>query len=221
MPQVVVYGAGGNGREIAETIIAARAAGADWDLLGFLDDALELEGTEVMGLPVLGPGEWLADHPKAQPVMGLGHPRDRRAAAEKTSNLGRAWATVIHPSAVISPSAKVGEGCVIFVGAILSNGCRLGRLVQVGFNSIVHHDTEVDDLVAIMAHVTLAGNMHVGEGTFLGIGTSTRQGTSIGEWTMVGAGASVVKDIPAYCVAVGVPARPTRYYYTPEEMPPI
>ena len=105
MPQVVVYGAGGNGREIAETIIAARAAGVDWKLLGFLDDAQESQGTKVMGLPVLGPGEWLADHPKAQPVMGLGHPCHRRTAAQKIEKLGRTWATVVDPRAVVFPSA--------------------------------------------------------------------------------------------------------------------
>lgn len=221
MPQIVIYGAGGNGREIADVVMAARAAGADWELLGFLDDAPELQDATVMGLPVLGPGEWVSGHAQVQVVMGLGHPRYRRAASERIENLGAAWATVVHPRAVVLPSAEVGEGCVIFAGAVLSNNCCLGRIVQVSFNSVVHHDTRVGDLACIMAQVALGGDVRIGQGAFLGIGVCTRQGVSVGEWSIIGAGAAIINDIPAYCVAAGAPARPLRSYNTPEEMPPF
>jgi len=221
MPQVVIYGAGGNGREVAETVLAAREAGADWEPLGFLDDASEKHGAQVLGLPILGAAEWIADHQQVQVVMGNGHPRHRQSAAERIENLGGTWATVVHPGAFVSPSASIGEGCVIFAGAVVSGNSHLGRLVQVNFNAVVHHDDQVGDLATLMGNVALGGNVRLGEGTFVGMGAQVRQGISIGEWTLVGCGASVVRDLPAYCVAAGVPARPMRSYSTREEMPAI
>jgi len=72
-----------------------------------------------------------------------------------------------------------------------------------------------------MANVVLGGNVDVGTGSFVGMGAQVRQGVSVGEWVLIGCGASVVRDVKPYCVAVGVPARPVRHYSTPEEMPGI
>jgi len=221
MPAVVIYGAGDNGREVGETLLAAQDNGGGWELVGFLDDGPDKQGARVLGLPVLGTAEWIADHRQVQVVMGIGHPRWRRSAAARVEALGGRWATVVHPCAVVSPSAMIGEGCVIFAGVVLSSNSRLGRLVQANFNAVIHHDTEVGDLAALMANVALGGNVRVGEGTFVGMGSQVRQGVSVGEWSLVGCGASVVRDLPAYCVATGVPARPVRSYSTPQEMPPI
>ena len=221
MPSVAVVGAGGMGREVAEMVLACAEAGSDWDLLGFLDDSPTSQGTFVMGFPVLGPGEWIADHPDVQLVLGIGHPRTRRRVTCRLTALGATWMTLVHPSVIVSRSARVGYGCVVFAGCVLSADCRLGDFTYLNYNTVVSHDAEVADHACIMAQVTLSGNVRVGEGAFVGVGVSTRQGVSIGEWSIVGAGASVVRDIPPLCVAAGVPAHPKRFYDSWDEMPPF
>ena len=221
MAQIVIYGAGGNGQEIADVIVAAREAGADWELLGYVDDAPDNQGHQGLGLPVVGTGDWLVAHPEVHVAMGVAHPRIRRIIAARVDAIGSRWATVVHPDAVVSPSSEMGEGCVVFAGAVLSCNSRLGRLVQVSFNAVVHHDTRVGDLSWLTANVVLAGHVDVGTGSFVGMGAHVRQGVSVGEWVLLGSGASVVRDVESYCVAVGVPARPIRHYSTPEEMPAI
>jgi len=219
MTQIAVYGAGGMGREVAETVLAAAQAGEDLTLLGFLDDGAGTEGKQVLGYPVLGPGEWLTEHPDVKVVLGVGHPWVRYRIVHKVLELGGEWASLVHPSAVVMPSATIGEGCVVFAGCVLSSNCRLGRFSYLNYNTVISHDAAVGDFACIMAQNALSGNVHVGEGSFMGVGISTRQGTSVGEWTIVGAGAAVVRDIPSFCVAVGVPARPIKHYEKPEEMP--
>lgn len=219
MPKIVVYGASGNGCEVAHTVLAAAAAGQDWELLGFVDDSPRLQGTQAMGLPVWGDGEWLSAHPEVQVALGIGHPRSRYQVAQRLSAQGATLATIIHPQALVVPSAQLGPGCVVFAGAVLSHNCRLGTAVQVSYGAVVHHDAQVGDFSCVMAHATLAGEVTVGTGCFVGIGVSTRQQVAIGDWVLVGVGAVVVKSLPAYCVAVGVPARPVRRYASPEEMP--
>jgi len=220
MTPVVVYGAGGMGREVAETILAVNG-GQDWSLMGFLDDDAGTHGTQVLGLPVLGPGEWILDNPGVKLALGIGHPHIRYKVVHKMRRLGGEWATVIHPAAVVSPSAEVGQGCVVFAGCTVSTNARLGAYSYLNYRAVVSHDAVVDDFACIMAQVGLSGNVNVGEGSFIGVGTATRQQVSIGEWSIVGAGASVVRDIPSYCVAVGVPAAPIRSYASREDMPPF
>ena len=207
------------GAEVAETILAAKGADADWDLLGFLDDAPSRIGQHVIGLPVLGSADWIAEHRDTQVAMGIGHPWTRYTAARRLDTIGVTWATVIGPDCTISPSATVNEGTVVFAGSVLSSRSSLGRLCYLNYRAIVSHDASVGDFACIMAQVTLSGDVKVGEGAFVGVGVSTRQGVSIGAWSLIGAGASVVCDIPPCCVAVGVPAKPIRHYENPEQMP--
>ena len=57
---LVIAGAGGFGRETAETVIAVNQHRATWDLIGHVDDDVELTGAEVGGLGVVGTLDWLA-----------------------------------------------------------------------------------------------------------------------------------------------------------------
>ena len=221
MPDVVVLGAGGMGAEVAETILTAKGAGADWDFLGFLDDAPSRIGQHVIGLPVLGSADWIAEHRDTQVALGIGHPWTRYTAVQRLDTLGVTWATVIGPDCTISPSATVNEGTVVFAGSSLSSRSSLGRLCYLNYHASISHDASVGDFACVMAQTAVSGDVKVGEGAFLGVGVSTRQGVSIGAWSLIGAGASVVRDIPPYCVAVGVPAKPIRFYDGPNQMPPF
>lgn len=201
--------------------MAACAAGADWRILGFLDDDPQRQGDEYLGLPVMGDSGWIGDHPEVRVVMGIGHPHPRRQAALRLSACGVRWATVVHPMAVVVPSATIGNGCVLFAGAVVSSDSKLGQLVQVSYHAVIHHDSSVGDYACVMGHAILGGSVSVGEGSFIGMSTSVRQGISIGAGTIVGCGSSVVEDLPSYCVAVGVPSRVIRQYTSSEEMPSI
>lgn len=219
MRDVVVYGAGGLGCEVAEAILAAAEDGARVRLLGFLDDGEELQGSEVLGYPVLGTGDWIRQHAGIGLVAGIGHPRVRSQVMRKGIELGGKWVTLVHPDARMSPSATVGEGAVILAGSVISARAVVSAFAHVYYLSTVSHDAVIGECACVMPRVALSGNVSVGQGAFIGVGAVTRQGVSIGDWSIVGAGAVVVKDIPSLCVAIGVPAAPVRHYGTADQMP--
>jgi sugar O-acyltransferase (sialic acid O-acetyltransferase NeuD family) len=219
MTDVVVYGAGGLGREVAEAVRATADDGGPLRLLGFLDDAAECQGAEVMGLPVLGCAEWISQHADVALVAAIGHPRARYRVIQKSIALGGRWETVIHPAARLSSSAQVGEGAVVLSDAIISAGATVGAFAHVYYLTTVAHDARIGTYACLMPQVAISGTVDVGEGAFIGAGTVTRQGVTIGDWSVVGAGAVVVQAIPPLCVAVGVPASPIRHYASSDEMP--
>jgi len=137
-------------------------------------------------------------------VMAVGRNGER---AELVSMLAARFAQAVHPSALIAPSARIGEGAVVLHGAIVQPNARVGRHVLVNTAASVDHDCVVGDFAHVSPHATLCGHVEVGEGTHIGAGAVVIPKVRIGRWCRIGAGAVVVADVPDHCTAVGNPAR--------------
>lgn len=139
-------------------------------------------------------------------IVTIGSPASRKKVVESTKV--RKYATVVHPSAIISPRAEIGEGSVVIPGAIVNSCAKVGKHCIVNTGATVGHDVMLEDYVHIAPHATVTGAVTVGEGTWIGAGAVVRQGINIGKWCMIGAGAAVVKDVPDGVTVVGNPAKP-------------
>jgi sugar O-acyltransferase (sialic acid O-acetyltransferase NeuD family) len=209
---LVIIGAGGFGREVAQLVRDLNAARpGSWNLLGFVDDDPSKRGTEVGGLPVVGDLDWLLASMSAPAVaMGLGAPclkariNARLAAADLESPV------LVHPSAWIGERVTLGAGTLVTAGCILTTDISVGRFVTLNLGCTVGHDAEIADHATLAPGVNVSGAARVAEGADLGTGSSTIQGVHVGRWSTLGAGAVVARDIPPNVVAVGVPARPIR-----------
>jgi sugar O-acyltransferase (sialic acid O-acetyltransferase NeuD family) len=113
----------------------------------------------------------------------------------------------IHPSAVISPSVKMGDGVMISANATLNPLVELGRGVICNTSSSIDHECIIGDFCHIAPGVVLCGSVKVGKGTFIGANSVVRQGITIGNNVTIGAGTVIVKDIPDGVTVVGNPAR--------------
>ncbi len=210
MSRLIVLGAIGNCRDLAEAVLAGGAPGCE--LVGFLDDAPALAGTRVGDLPVLG-GLQLARSLDASTVFvcGIGSPRSYLGKATLIDQLGLAdhrFVRVAHPSAWLSPSASLGAGSVLLGHANVAAGVQLGRHVIVLPGSVVGHDTRIGDHSILAGGCCVSGGVEIGESCYIGAGAILRDGVHIGARALVGMGAVVVRDVPASAVVIGNPARP-------------
>lgn len=196
---VIIIGAGGHGKVIAD--IAIRSGDR---VLGFLDDGKA--GTQVLGLPVLGPVSDYEQYSEAAFIVAIGSANARRRVAQQLKNVR--WYTAIHPGATVSAAdVTVGEGTAVMAGAVINPGAKIGCHCIVNTGAIVEHDNRICDFAHISVGAKLAGTVTVGENTWIGIGAVVSNNLSVCENCMIGAGAVVVKSITEPGTYAGVPAR--------------
>lgn len=205
MGELIIIGASGHARVALDVALAGGER-----VVGFVDLA-HSPGAIVDGVSVLarepedcrellgGGVDWF---------VAIGDNRTREALFERLrACTDRESVNLVHPSAVLSPRIQLGRGVFIAPGVIVNTGSRLGDGVILNTGASLDHDGLLDDFAQVSPGCRLAGNVTVGRRSFLGTGVSVIPGVSIGADAVVGAGAVVVRDLPAGVLALGVPAR--------------
>ena len=176
MPPVnlIVLGGGEHARVVIE---AARSRAGAWTILGFVDPAPCVETCERLGVPRLGGDEALADHPDALGVIGFGAAGEaaaRAAAVKRAAGRIGGWATVVHDSAWISPTAVLEPGAVVMAGAIVQTGAMIGAHAVVNTGAVIEHDVRLGSFSQVAPGAVLGGRCVVGNGAYVGLGASVR-----------------------------------------------
>ena len=187
-----LYGASGHAKVIIDTLIASGVK-----IEELFDDDLSIN--ELMNIPVKH--DWNRESPV---IISIGNNLSRKQIAEK---LQCSFGTAVHPSAVVSPSAIIGEGSVLMQSAIVQSCARIGRHCILNTGASIDHECVIEDYVHVSPQATLCGNVHVGEGAWIGAAAVVIPGVRIGKWSTIGAGSVVVSDIPDGAVAYGNPCR--------------
>lgn len=203
---IVLYGAGGHGKVIADMI----ERGGTYAVAGFLDERVQ---GEVMGIPVLGGREQiplLRGKGITAAVVSIGKASVREALQRELSASGFTLPVIIHPSAQVARGVRLGPGTVVMPGAVIGPDTELGDGCIVNTCASVDHYCRIGHFVHIAPGAHLAGDVTVGDRVFIGIGSAVREGVTIGDNTLVGAGSVVVSDLPSGWVAYGSPAKPVR-----------
>ena len=189
---MILYGAGGHGKVIKEII---EACGGKVE--AFVDDNPAIN--ERASVPVVHSVEG-----NDEVIVSIGSNSARKAIAEK---LDCRFGVAIHPSAIVSPSARIGEGTVVMPGAIINADAVIGRHCIVNTGASVGHDCHLEDFCHVAPHATLCGTVHLGEGVWIGAGAVVNPNIEIGEWTVVGSASAVTDNVEPNVTVAGVPAR--------------
>jgi sugar O-acyltransferase (sialic acid O-acetyltransferase NeuD family) len=203
---LLIFGARSFAPEVADVVSETPG----FRVAGFVEN-LEPErcGQPLEGMPVL----WIGDVDRLAEthlaLCGLGTTR-RDGLIREAQALGFSFATIVHPSARVPPSAAVGEGTFVSVGVIVASHTRIGSHVLLNRGALVGHHVEVGDFVSVQPGANIAGSCRVGEGAFVGMGSVVLDHVAIGEHAVVAAGAVVTKDVPAGTLVAGVPATVVR-----------
>jgi acetyltransferase EpsM len=203
--KIVVIGHGGHSKVIVDMILSTR----ENDIVGFLDDKYHEVGVveDTYCGPISSLEELLIKYNDIKFVIAIGDNKIRQSIVQKLNLSYENYVTVIHKSAVISPTAKIGHGTVIMPNSVINADSRIGHQSIINTGSIIEHDSIIGDFSHVCPGATLTGTVQLGEGAYIGSGSTIIPNIKIGEWTIIGAGAIVISDIPAYCTAVGMPAK--------------
>ncbi len=199
--KVYIIGAGGHGQVVADALLSIGITPA-----GFLDDNEVLFGKTILDIPVLAPVV-KAREMEGEFVVAIGDNATRKKIVEFLHFPDEKYLTVVHHSVVLGKDVKIGAGSMIIGGVVINTGTVIGKHTIINTSVSVDHHNVIGDFVHIAPGSHTGGAVKVKEGAFLGIGVSVIPGKTIGNWAVIGAGASVITDIPDNVTAVGVPAR--------------
>jgi UDP-perosamine 4-acetyltransferase len=215
--RVVLYGAGQVGVMVSY-ILSYRS---DVDIVAVVDDDPSTHGSHVDAAPVIGGADALpglladgVDHA----IVCVGDNRLRLELSRKMQRMGFSLLNAIHPTARISPRARLGSGLIVGAGVTLYVNPVIGDCVYLDACAVVSHDSVIGDGALISTGTIISARVDIGECALVGVGANVMtprwgQGERlrVGRDAIVGVGAAVVRDVPDRAVAVGVPARVIRY----------
>ncbi len=186
-------------------------------VIGIADDEPSSMGIKIRGLEISAgvhgsggaPLRALSGNPTGV-ILGIGQNQARQRVAESCRKLGYELVTLVHPSAVLSPSAHVGAGTVIMAQVAVNADAHIGEGVILNTGAVIEHDVVLGDFSHVSPRSVLGGGARLGEGSQLGIGGVVLPRAVVGRHSIVGGGATVVHDVPDGVVAIGTPARVLR-----------
>lgn len=203
---VILIGSGGHALVLLDALLLGGAT-----VIGLTDADAARHGRTVLGHAVLGGDDAIDRYPPASVSLAngigsIGSPALRKRIFEKFRGAGYGFVRVLHPAAVVAPSATLSEGAQIMAGVVLQADVRIGENSIVNTGSTVDHGCRIGAHVHLAPGVTLSGDVVVGDETHVGPGVTIIQGVRIGRGSIIGAGSVVLKDVPDGARVAGKPA---------------
>jgi len=202
--KAIIYGAGEHGRVVLDIL---QVMGVD--VIGFIDDTINLHGTAVNEVQVLGGFDTIDTEGAGDVkyIIALGDNTARDQKYQELKELRKQFINAIHPSAEISRNVRIGHGVVIAPKCVVNTDAVIGDNVIINTGAIVEHDNIIEDNAHIAPGVCMAGGVRVKKGATVGIGAIVLDDLTIGKNATVGAGAVVTRDVPDNALVVGMPAK--------------
>jgi len=207
MKELVMHGTGGHAKVVADV---ARACG--YRIAAFVDPFTK--DTEFCGVRIVKtPAAARELAPDAEYFVAVG---DNTVRQRIVGEVSAAWhqvkfATLIHPSAVVSPSASVDVGTVMMAGVVVNADSRIGCHTILNTRSSLDHDSTMADFSSLAPNVCTGGRVYIGQRSAISIGAILRHTVRIGDDVVVGAASYVHKSIESNTVAYGTPAKIVRH----------
>ena len=196
MKNIVIIGAGDLGREIVWLIEDINKRKPTYLILGFLDDDILKHKKNIYGYKVLGKVNDLGKLHEKMPISAVMAIQDgsiRRTIVENQENFS-AWESIIHPSAVIASTSRVGIGSIVFPQVTVSVDSELGSFGLYYIHSTICNDCIIGNYVSIMSGVSVSEHVEIGDECFLSAGSTVYPHKKLGKKVKVGVESVVSKN---------------------------
>lgn len=209
MQKIVIIGGHGNGTVIASTIEDCFTSGQKIKCVGFLNDYND----NIDGYPVLGKinnNAWKkidSEYFFVYAMSTVKHAHERYKMLKQLSIPKERFAKIIHPTAVVSKSAKIGAGAVLMPYTVVGPNVIISCHTQMFAQSFVGHDAVLNEMVFVANNATIGGNVEIDTGSHIGSNSSVIERVKIGAFSIIGLGSVVIKDVQPFTIVVGNPAR--------------
>jgi sugar O-acyltransferase (sialic acid O-acetyltransferase NeuD family) len=204
--KICIAGAGGFGRETLCCLVDSLAGSGKKieDVACFMEKDEVYKQTHIHGIEVIRQSQF--DPEKYEVVVAIGPPAIRKKVVESLPQETR-FATIIHPSAVISQWVSIGEGSIVTAGSILTCDIRIGRHAHFNLHTTIGHDVVAGDYFTTAPAVNISGNCRFGDCVYFGTNAGIREGITVCSNVTIGLGGVVVKDITEPGTYVGSPVK--------------
>lgn len=206
MKDIIIVGAGGCGREVANWIEDINKESETWNIVGFIDDNRSaLEGVASRYEVI----DYISGHEPRENTyyaMGIANPPVKKKVAEMLESKGGEFVSIIHPTTRIYSEFPLGKGLITYPNAKISTGCRIGDFVNLQ-STIIGHDVLIEDYVTVSSSCGVTGGVKLREGSFLADHAAIALGVEVGKNAYVGIGSIVIRDVKEKTRVFGNPAR--------------
>lgn len=213
MDKIIVIGGKGSAVVIAEQIYDAQQKTKQVEFLGFAFDD-ESFGDSINDFPIIAKTNKVFNKFEKYRDVKFIYQLYRPDKIKERINLLLSYqipierfAIFIHPSAIVSRSAKISYGTSIMANSVLNANVVIGNHCTIHSNSLIGHDTHMDDFNFFAAHSVVGSNNQIGIGNFVGLNSTFNNYITVGDYCFVGMASNVIKSIPSEKKVYGNPAK--------------
>jgi len=206
MYNIIIVGAGGFGREV---YLWAKDSFnfSKYKIKGFLSNNKNDLGNFDIKTQIIGDPDYYEIKENDRFIFAIGDIDTKKRIVTNLKKRGAKFLTLVHPTAIVVDTAKIGEGAIICPFCLVSDNVRLDDFVMMNAYSSCGHDARIGKYCILSSYTAIAGFAVLEDEVFLGLHATVIPGKRVGCKSKISANSVVMRDVPPNKMVFGVPGK--------------